>query len=202
MNISSITPLFTQNYDVGWAGFCYSTNSFISKGIAYFEHWDRYNDIPVSHVFVVAGSDDCIQAMPQGVVHGKISDYFNDPHTLTFFRKPKAWDPAKGAATVEQAEKLVGCHYGYGLIVTDAMASFAVGHYLNKLLCNWPNRIMSKLADWNGKTPVCSVVYATAAQAVYGPVGCLKWPPRIVTPQILFGDDDLFQPWSNQRLQN
>ncbi len=89
MNIINITPKFVENYDVGYIGFTYTAGSLISEGVAWFERWARMSDIKVSHVFVVTGDDQLVEAhIEHGVVAASIGKYFDDPKTQVFFRQP------------------------------------------------------------------------------------------------------------------
>jgi len=159
----------------------------------------------VSHTFIVSGSDECIEAHAKVGVHkGTLSQYFNDPHCRVFFRKPVGWTLPRGHAIDLSAAVHIGDKYGYGVIIADALANTCLGHWLNCELNNWPNRIVSRLFDRAG-AEVCSELVAmalqdqdwlmgtgarTAMSAIA--VGCLSQPARMITPQMLFEDTEIF----------
>ena len=228
LSLESATPRYGENYSRGYIGFVAEDPSdFVSQGIAYLTRWQDRSGIAVTHVLVVTGENECVEALPQGVVRSPLEPYFESPRPI-FLKAPvgcaigecsdkvsdKVEDPPSlryGAASkvsdkvADNALKLIGLPYGYGLIVTDCLANMLAGHFLNKCLAGWPNRLISKLADWNDLAPVCSVVAACALnppadlvsrlglQPALGAIGCLaRNPARTITPQMLFEDTEVF----------
>jgi hypothetical protein len=95
-DIVSVLPEFGVNYNVGYIGFTYTDNSFISKGIAWFTRWAKGENldvpnVPLSHVIVVTGPDTCAEATVPRSKETPIQEYFDAPHTHIFFRKPVGW---------------------------------------------------------------------------------------------------------------
>jgi len=190
--IVSVKPGFGVNYNRGWLGFTFTQKSFVSSGIAWFTRFEEGDnkalpDIPISHVVVVSGPDECVEAAIPKVLRGPLSHYFEDPNTHIVFRKPVSWDAAKADLTVMQAETRVGQSYDYPLFV---------GHFLNE---NVLGRLFSILSFGLSKKAVyallnrkngliCSELGAWAlAQSGYK----LDKKPASYTPQTLFQDPSL-----------
>jgi hypothetical protein len=145
MNLISIKPQFRSNYDAGYIGFTFTDECPVSEGIAFFERWNRLSDIRVSHVFVVTGDVELVEAqMEHGVQKDSIAKYFNDPHTIVFFRKPRGWSPELGQRIASAAASKIGTPYATGLIVADLLADSFLGHWLNVTFQQWPRRIVNK----------------------------------------------------------
>ncbi|PWU18925.1 MAG: hypothetical protein C5B50_07865 [Verrucomicrobia bacterium] len=261
LSLQSTTPLYGANYSRGYIGFvAEDTSDFVSQGIAYLTRREDRSGIAVTHVLVVTGENECVEALAHGVVRSPLAPYFDSPRPI-FLKAPvgcavgeasvsgvrgqgsggggntssstlsstlsslvgptgptgltcsaasfdKVEDKVKDKVAdivAENALKMLGLPYGYGLIVTDCLANTLAGHFLNKCLAGWPNRLISKLADWNDLAPVCSVVAACALNPPHnlryrlglkpalGPIGCLaRNPARTITPQMLFEDTEIF----------
>jgi len=196
VNVLSIKPEWGVNFDLGYIGFTFNDKSFVSNGIAFFEHWDRYSGIPVSHCLIVTGWDACIEALPQGVVNSDLGKYFDDPHTRIFFRKPKGWNYNIAMRMTDEAGIHVGEKYGYCLLFSHAVAATLPGRILNLLTFNLPNKALSAIFD-ERKKQICSelAAKAIAANPDLKGKGVLKKPPRMITPQMLFEDNEIFEPW-------
>jgi hypothetical protein len=199
MIVKSIKPKWGENYDFGFIGFSYSDKSFISRGIAYFERWTRLSDIKVSHTFVVSGPDEVIEAQPKGVVRATLSQYFNNPHALVFFRKPVGWTPEMGRRIVSAAEDNLGDAYGFSVILARFLANNCVGHVLNRLLGSVPDRLVTRLLDSRHQM-ICSelVAHCLKVQPELAGRGVLRRPEATVEPQALFEDPVVFEPWKAQ----
>lgn len=191
-NIKNVLPVYGENYKAGYVGFTYTTDSFISKGIAWFTRWDRMSDIKVSHVFLVSGNNECIEAQPKGVVVSDIGKYFDDEHCLVFFREPRVFNDQLAIRTIGAMRAQVGQKYGYSMIVADAIA----GSFLGRLL--GVGKLFQKWCDGK-KSAICSESVATAMkkQPEYDGIGILRLPANRITPQNLFEDDGTFKPWKN-----
>ena len=85
--------------------------------------------------------------------------------------------------------------YDYPLIATDAFANTIIGRFINRYTNNWPNRVISWFID-SKSAEICSELVGICLQKIplLKNVGCLKLPPRMITPQILAGDDKVFVP--------
>ncbi len=208
MNTEAIKPNYGVNYDVGYIGFTARCCDPVADGIAWFERWiPGASGVPsgvvVTHALVVSGADECIEAHAQGGVRrATLSQYFNDPHCRIFFRKPRGWDVNRGNDIAMAAAEHVGDKYGYGIIIADLLANTFLGHRLNYWLCNWPNRIVCRLLDRPG-AEVCSELAAAALQKQWWipQIGCLENAACMVTPQALFEDGLIFEPWQSEPLK-
>lgn len=196
MNILSVKPEFGTNYDVGYVGFTYNSQSIISNGIAYFEHWSAMKDIKVSHVLVVAGEDLTIEALPEGVVYGSLKHYFDDPHTQIFFRKPVGWNREIGRELVQECAKYIGEKYGYSLIVAHALSNSLVGHFINKLFKGAPDRWVSRLLDAR-RQKICSELLVTAMKSFPMWAQHLPHPANVYDPKELLLSP-VFKRWKTQ----
>lgn len=199
MTVKSIQPQYGVNYGPGYVGFT-NDGDFVSEGIAYFERWDRLGKISVSHTFIVASPDHCIEAHIKGGVQvSPLAKYFDDPSTAVFFRKPLGWNPEIAGAIVKSAAEKVGCGYATGLIVEEAMADSFVGHWVNKFTHYWPHRFFSALLG-SDTSDICSelVAYALNAQPIYRGRGILANPADTIDPQELFEDTVIFEDWQEQ----
>lgn len=196
-SIKSVSPVYGDNYNMGWVGCVFHDDSVISQGIAWFTRPDllKPDQSPVSHVLVVSGIGSCIEALPQGVVQSSLDSYFGQPNTHIFFRKPVLYDYQMGVNIVDEAEKHLGEKYGYSLLVADAMAGSFVGRILNWALFNWPHRIVSGMLD-RKKEQICSELAARSLQADWRlrTLGCLAQPARMITPRMLAFDNAVFSP--------
>ena len=197
MKVISIKPEFGVNYDVGYIGFTFTAGSFVSEGIAYFERWERMSQIQVSHVFVVIGDNELVEAhIEHGVQRAPIIKYFDDPKTRVFFRQPRGWNPFMGRSIARAALSKVGTPYATGLIVADLMADSWMGHWLNIICRQWPRRLVNALIT-NPNDFICSELgaYALASQVEFEGRGCLAGPLDAIDPQDLFEDQVLFEDW-------
>lgn len=199
MKVQSIIPKFGENYDVGYIGFTYYASDAVSEGIAYFERWNRLSDIRVSHTFVVTGDSELVEAhIEHGVQRASLSKYFDDPKVQVFFRKATGWHPLLGKRIAEAAESKIGCPYGTGLILAEMAADTWIGHLVNKVCKEWPNRFVSWLLN-RDTSFICSelVAYALSQQSEFRGRGILAKPLDTIDPQELFEDQVLFEDWVN-----
>ncbi len=199
MLLQPIIPKFGVNYATGHIGFTY-TGGFVASSVAYFERWNRSNGLKVTHVFVVSGENECVEAhIDEGVARVPLTKYFADPVCQVFFRQPRGWSPELGRRIAETAASKVGSHYNTSLILAEAAADTFMGHWLNRLLGSWPNRIMSRACDRSGHW-ICSqlVAYALAQQLELQGRGVLRFPFDLIDPQELFEDEEIFEPWPTQ----
>lgn len=196
MDIQVSTPLFGANYDTGYIGFTY-TGGLVAAGVAYFERWHRLSDIKVTHALVVSGENECIEAhIDEGVARVSLAKYFDDPQCRIFFRKPRGWNPELGQRIAAAAGTKVGAGYNTGLVVAEAAADTVAGHWLNRLLRDWPHRVLNR---WLARPRefICSelAAYALAQQPGFAGQGMLARPLDTIDPQELFEDAVLFEDW-------
>ena len=188
-------PQFGVNYDTGWIGFL-AHDTFVARGIEWFtRHWSGRGAIPaVSHVFVVVGDGQCIEANADGVDVEPLSEYFQTPGCTVYLRRPKLWTAVLGHRIAAEALKYKGLPYDYDLIVADAMSYSLVGRLMNEVTRDALDGVLTSLADSDGKM-ICDklAVVAMQAQPELHPLGTLKLPARENNPQRLFADDGIFE---------
>ena len=196
MNSVSLIPVWGDNYRPGFIGFTFKDGSFVSNGIVFFTRWERMSDFKASHVLVVSGENACVEAQGSGVVEAPLSHYFDDLSYAIAFRKPKGWTPEMGERIVKAAREHVGKKYGYALIVGNAVTHSTAGRLLHKLTKGWTTRVVSKWFD-GANAEICSetVALALQTQPELKNLGCLKQPANTITPQQLFEDNEVFEPW-------
>lgn len=192
-------PEYGVNYDKGYIGFVYNDKSWISEGIVYFTKWDDLYHIPVNHALIVEDKDNCIEAMmTKGVKRTPLKEYFNDPHTHIFFRKPNELTSDIAAKITGTAAKELGADYANGLIIDAAARGTLLGHiiddlthdtlfdFLSQMMCKKGSFICSQLAAYSLKS---------AKNWKYYDMGVLKRPTTAITPQELFCDNIIFEQW-------
>ncbi len=185
-------PQFGVNYDVGWIGFV-SHDSFVARGIRWFtRHWRRQTP-GVSHVFVVIGENQCIEANGDGVEIESLDEYFLASDYTTYLRQPIGWTPALGARIAAEALKYKGLPYDYDLILADAVSYSLLGRLVNGLTRDSLDAVLTSLTDSEGAM-ICDKLAAVAIQAQPELRPRLTLPARQNNPQRLFGDDQLFAP--------
>jgi len=186
------------NYATGYIGFTY-TGGFVAGSVAYFERWNRLGKLKVTHTFVVSGENECVEAhIDEGVARVPLTKYFDGPSCQVFFRQPRGWNPDLGRRIVDAAAAKVGSRYNTSLIVAEAASDTFMGHWFNRLLRSWPNRLLSKVCDRSDHW-ICSqlVAYALAQQPELQGRGVLRLPLDTIDPQQLFEDNTLFENWPN-----
>lgn len=202
INIVSVAPQFGENYRVGDIGFTYTDNSFISKGIAWFTKWDQGKnpdvpDIPISHVFVVSGENECIEATLPKVKRTPLDHYFTKSSTHVFFRRPVDLTDEIAARIVVAAASKIGQRYGIVQLVGHAIAGSVPGKVIGWMTGGWFTRA-AKTAFENKSQMICSELgaYALDEQPEYRDLGVLKEPVTTINPTRLFNDGVIFKPWT------
>jgi hypothetical protein len=195
--VSDVQPQYGINYGVGYAGFTFRKDDLISHGIAYFTRWERLSDIKVSHVFVVENAEHVIGAHAgTGVARASIGELFDDPGVQVFFRKPRYWTRDIGERIVSKARPEIGKEYDLSLILAGALQATFLGKFLNKIFGRAPDRFVSRLLNSEDEW-ICSelVAYCMDEQPEYRDVGILLHPNETISPQELFEDEEIFEPW-------
>jgi hypothetical protein len=201
-NIVSVKPKFGTNYKVGYVGFTFKDNSFISKGIAWFTRWEKGKNqelpkIDISHVVVVTGENECIEATSPRVTKTPLSDYFNDPHMHICFRKPVGLTEDIARRMIAVGERFLGKKYDYVLLFGHLLTNNVAGRLVSKIL---GKRFTSAITSlFNSKERfICSEYVATMMneQFEYNGRGVLKNTMSDVDPQELFQDTVVFTPWT------
>ncbi len=203
--VTSITPRFGVNYKKGYIGFTYHNNLVICKGIAHFTRWEKMSDIYATHVLVVTGENSCIEAdaLKNRVNSSTLDRYFDDPHCQIFFRKPKDLTDEIADRIVRTVELEVGKEYDFNLIGVQASSGSFLGHLLNRLLAgklkNTTAQILNNPDKW-----ICSelVAYGLDTQPEYKDRGILRCPDATISPQELFEDNVIFEPWDRTEISN
>ncbi len=193
---NTVAPQFHKTHDRGYIGFTYYKESFVSEGIAYFTRWSKMSEITVSHALVVTGEDECIEALFDGVEKSKLTKYFDDPKCAIFFRKPLDWTADIGNRIANLALTQEGVKYNYGLIVADALKGTFLGHLIAECFKDQKEDILTKLLN-DDKRWICSELAAWVLdeQPEYHDRGILNKERDTITPQELFEDGTIFEPW-------
>lgn len=137
-----------------------------------------------------------IEAHAQTGVHrATLDEYLGQKDVQCFIRMPIGRTPEIGAKTVAAAATHIGEKYGFGLIVADALANTFVGHCVNKLTLNAPDKFMCWLLD-NQHAKICSQLVALALQSQFylRLRGCLRRPADTILPKELGNDPQIWDP--------
>jgi hypothetical protein len=195
----SIPPVFHKTHDIGYIGFTYFKESFVSQGIAYFTRWSKLSDITVSHALIVTGDNQCIEALGEKdcVTISPLTKYFDNQKCSIFFRKPRGWTEDIGRRVAETALTQKDCKYDYNLIAADFVRGSFIGHLIDECFNGKPEDILTKLLN-NDKRWICSelAAYALDEQPEYHDKGILNKEADTITPQELFEDGTIFEPWT------
>lgn len=187
------------NYNVGYIGFTYYDASLVSTGIAYFTRWSRMSDIKISHALVVTGPDECVEALASDniVTSSPLSKYLNEEKCALYLRKPNGWTQTMGDEIAAAAKSQVGCKYDFNLIASAAAHGTFVGTLINKIFKGVPDRILCKLLNHDRKW-ICSelAAYCLKTQSPLMNKGILREDSETITPQELFEDNIVFEPWN------
>lgn len=198
----NVVPKFGTNYKVGYFGFTKTSGNIVSGGITLYTGEDRMGDgyPAVSHVFIVTGENECVEALANGVVISTLDKYFNNPKVQVFFRKPRGLTLYIGEELRQIAYKYAEqkLKYGYATIAAHAINRGVVGQILNGITFGGWGKLTYKLGSKGSM--VCSEVCARMLQdhPKYKGVGCLRKDAVRITPDNLMQDDGVFTPWKNK----
>lgn len=197
IKIFNTTPAtYGEDYHRGWIGFNHA-DSWFSKGIAQVEQWRQASDVTVSHVFVVTGEDECVEAAyPKGVVRSKLSkEYWPKEDRYVIFRKPKGLTPELADRITQTAEEQLGTDFDYATTTNLALQKNFLGWIVNWLTDDEVNRAGNYLVEGDSRW-LCSALgaYCLKSQKEFDGIGVLKNRPGMITPQELFECDELFDP--------
>jgi hypothetical protein len=196
--IITVKPVFGVNYNKGYIGFTYNGNHPIGRGIAYFTKWDKISNIYATHVLIVIDEDSCIEADAgtNCVKKNPLHPYFDNPNCQIFFRKPKGLTNEIAQGIVEVLEPEEGKKYDFKLILAHAFSGTLAGYLCNRLLQGKLEMELSKILDCPSQW-ICSelAAYALDEQDEYRDKGILKQPNATISPQELFEDSVIFEPW-------
>lgn len=195
--VQSLEPRFGENYKPGFIGFTHTGSSLLSRGIAHFTRWSRLSDIHVSHVLVVTGENECVEALAtRGVVKSPLDTYFNDPKTQIFFRKPRKCSAAIGQRIAESALAQAGTKYDRLLVAARMLEGSFLRRWLGSHFRGTPEHFVSRLLNRDNRW-ICSelAAYCLDCQPEYVDRGILAKPSCAINPQELFEDSEIFANW-------
>lgn len=192
-------PRYGRHYRRGYVGFTYHSDHIFAKGTVWFTRWERMSDIKVSHALLVSGRDECIEAVGTGVRRHNLHEYFDDEHCQIFFRKPRSWSPNMARRMINRAVKEIGKAYDSSLIISDALIGSFAGHLLNRITRNKLEEFLSEALNHDDRW-ICSelVAYCLDSQPELHDRGILAQPNAAITPQELFEDNEIFEPWKRE----
>ena len=194
-------PVFGENYKVGYIGFTHRIADPLAEGIAHFTRWSRLSDIRVSHVFIVTGEWECVEATPKkGVSENDLTRYFKDPRTRVFFRKPRKLDAPLGRRIAETARAQVGTKYDHLLVAAQFLEGSFLRRWLRAAFRESPEHFLGRLANRDERW-ICSelAAFCLDSQAEYADRGILAKPHYAVDPQEFFEDQEIFAAWDQER---
>lgn len=195
--VQSLAPAFGDNYKPGYIGFTHTGSSLLSTGIAYFTRWSRLSDIRVSHVLVVTGNNECVEALGgKGVVKSPLNKYFDDPKTHVFFRRPRKCTAAVGQRIAEAALAQVGTKYDNLLIAAQMLEGSFLRRWMMSHFHDTPDHFVGRLLNRDSRW-ICSelAAYCLDCQLEYADKGVLAKPNYAIDPQELFEDQEIFANW-------
>ncbi len=199
-DLADITPVYEENYNRGYIGFCYDQTSFVSQAVAQTTKYCNYSNIKVSHALIVVSKDTCVEADANSkkVIEAPLSKYFDNENKIISFRKPKESDDVVAGEIVELAKSKIGCGYEYAEILGHLGKSLPGINQFNKFTYNVFVDMISCLIDNKDKF-ICSELTAYslkyAQSRSYGNKGILSRITTRVNPQELFEDRTIFKEW-------
>jgi len=200
--ILNVPPVFGETYKVGYIGFTFQDHNFLASGVAWFTRWDKgaNPDVPkldLSHVIVVTGENECVEAYLPKVRRTPLSHYFDNPNNHVAFRKPVGLTPELGQRIADAAASRIGDSYGISLIIGQLLANCFLGHFLNWATRGWSSRVITGIFEKKNQF-ICSELgaYALNQQPEFKGKGILAEPPYEIDPQDLFEDRTIFEPWA------
>ncbi|HRJ74220.1 MAG TPA: hypothetical protein PLS03_18485 [Terrimicrobiaceae bacterium] len=200
LQVQSLAPRFGENYKTGYIGFTHSGSRAVSRGIAHLTRWSRMSDLHVSHVLVVTGENECVEALPdKGVVKSELAPYFDDAKTQVFFRKPRRCTGALGGRIAATALAQVGTKYDHLLLAAQLLEGSFLRRWIMSAFRESPDRFVGRLLNREARW-ICSelAAYCLDCQPEYADKGVLGQPHYAVSPQELFEDTELFASWKNE----
>jgi hypothetical protein len=125
-------PIYGVNYSAGDFYFVYTDNSFISRGIAWFEYRSEIFLVKnkVSHVGIVIGEGRGISATSKGIAVEDLNECFDSKHRHIFFREVRDITFEQRTKLIEFAHDNLGRKYDWPLIAGFALINSTVGRML------------------------------------------------------------------------
>ncbi len=199
LHVQSLPPRFGENYKPGYIGFTHAGSDLASQGVAYFTRWSRISDIHVSHVLVVTGENECVEALPdKGVVASSLEKYFDAARTQIFFRKPRKCTASLGQRIAGTALAQVGTRYDHLLLAAQLLAGSFLRRWIEAAFRESPDRFVGHLLNRDTRW-ICSelAAYCLDCQPEYADKGILALPNYAINPQALFEDQEIFAAWKS-----
>lgn len=196
-------PVYGQDYGRGWIGFNHA-ESWMSDAIARAEWFSRQTSVPISHVFIVSGENECVEAAyPKGVVRTKLDEgYFDRDDRYVVFRKPRGLDDEMADRIVKNAESQLGADFDNEALAENAVPNSMLewlgvkslremGQQFVDVFGNGKDVNESEATSW-----VCSALAAhvLSKEEALADQEILHQPTQRVTPQMLFEAEGLFEP--------
>jgi len=198
--VQSLEPAYGDNYKAGYIGFTHAGSSLLSRGIAHFTRWSRLSDIHVSHVLVVTGENECVEAVGgKAVVKSPLDRYFNDTKTQIFFRKPRKCTQALGQRIAETAISQVGTKYETLLTAAQMIEGSFLRRWMLSHFRESPDHFVGHLLNRDSRW-ICGelAAYCLDCQPEYADRGILAKPHHAIDPQELFEDGEIFANWRTE----
>jgi len=198
--VQSQAPAYGDNYKPGYIGFTQTGSSLLSTGVAHLTRWSRLGDIHISHVLVVTGENECVEALPgKGVVKAPLERYFNDPKTQVFFRKPRKCTQALGQRIAETAIWQVGTKFETLLTAAQMLEGSFLRRWMMSHFRESPDRFIGRLLNRDSRW-VCGefAAYCLDCQPEYADKGVLAKPGYAIDPQEFFEDGEIFAGWRTE----
>jgi hypothetical protein len=198
--VQSLEPAYGDNYKPGFIGFTQTGSSQHSVGIAHFTRWSRLSDIHVSHVVVVTGENECVEASGgKGVVKSTLDRYFADPKTQIFFRKPRKCTQGLGLRIAETARAQGGTKFETLLTAAKMLEASFLGRWTMSHFRESPDHFVGHLLNRDNRWIACELAaYCLDCQPEYADRGVLAKPRHAIHPQELFEDGEIFANWSTE----
>ena len=196
--VQSLEPAYGDNYKPGFLGFTQTGSSMLSVGIAHFTRWSRLSDIHISHVLVVTGENECVEAVAgKGIVKSTLDRYFADPKTQIFFRKPRKCTQGLGQRIAETALSQAGTKYETLLTVAQMLDGSFLRRWMMSHFRESPDHFVGHLLNRDSRWIACELAaYCLDCQPEYADRGVLGKHRHAISPQELFEDGEIFSNWS------
>ncbi|MFA7234443.1 MAG: hypothetical protein WC076_10050 [Terrimicrobiaceae bacterium] len=195
--VQSLEPAYGDNYKPGYIGFTHTGSSLLSAGVAHLTRWSRLSDIHVSHVLVVTGENECVEALNgRGVVKSPLDRYFNDSQTQIFFRKPRKCTQALGQRIAETAISQAGTKYEALLTAAQMIEGSFLRRWVMSQFHGSPDHFVGRLLNRDARWISGELAaYCLDCQPEYADRGVLAKPHHAIDPQELFEDEEIFSNW-------
>ena len=193
-------PEFGVNYKPGYS-FGTFRSDLISYGIAWLTRRDNPGERLCSHVGFVSEDGGALHSiMGKGVVEENLDQYFDDPHTHIFFRKPRHYTNQLGLNICAEARKLLGKPYDKKLIAAHAMTGSLIGRVLNLMTDEaferWLEEKLNSPDAW-----LCSEYTTWTMQQIpeVSGLGCLTRESCTINPSQYIFDPEIWTPLRNEK---